>query len=111
MPDIRLAIGYCLGGAGAVAAGISGIIFLGDWFLQPIDSCGPTSTLGVCGRILRQMGSSQNVFAIGVALVAAALLLSTQRTRLAAGLFKMFGISIILMLAFWFVGMINSGSF
>jgi hypothetical protein len=111
LPDIRLAIGYCLGGAGAVAAGISGIIFLGDWFLQPIDSCGPTSTLGVCGRILRQMGSSQNVFAIGVALVAAALLLSTQRTRLAAGLFKMFGISIILMLAFWFVGMINSGSF
>ena len=49
------------------------------------------------------MGSSQDVFAIGVALVGAALLVSTQRTRLAGGLFKMFGISIVLMLALWFV--------
>ncbi len=103
MLDIRLAISYCLGGAGAVAAGISGIIFLGDWFLQPLRSCSGTATLGVCGRILRQMGSSQDVFAIGVALVGAALLVSTQRTRLAGGLFKMFGISIVLMLALWFV--------
>ena len=111
MLDIRLAMGYCIGGVGAVAAGISGIIFLGDWFEQPLHSCGPTATLGVCGRILRQMGSSQNTFAIGVALVGAALLLSTQRTKLAGGLFKVFGISIILMLAIWFVGMENSGFF
>ena len=103
MPDLRLAMSYCLGGAGAVAAGISGIIFLGDWFLQPLHGCSATTTLGVCGRILRQMGSSQDVFAIGLALVGAALLLSTQRTRLAGGLFKMFGISIVLMLAIWFV--------
>jgi hypothetical protein len=102
---------YCLGGAGAVAAGISGIIFLGDWFLQPLHGCNATDTVGVCGRILRQMGSSQDVFAVGLALVGAALLLSTQRTRLASGLFKMFGISIVLMLALWFVGLESSGSF
>lgn len=108
MVDLRLAIGYCLGGVGAVAAGISGIIFLGDWFEQPLHGCSAADTLGACGRILRQMDSSETFFALGAVLVGAALVFSNQRARLASGLFRMFGISIILMLALWFLRTENS---
>ena len=105
MPSFRLVLSNGMGGIGAVASGIGGVISLGDWIELPVYDCGASgAVVTVCGRMQSQLNFTGELFLVGLVLMTSALFVSPERGRLSFVLVEMLVIVAILMLALWFVG-------